>query len=159
MGRFRYMLGGRSWIWIQPRPWILGWPGHWGWLTALHCSSFRPQRLRCPSFSPRSSSCNVNTRRVFHYLKLHKLKLRIEIRLMETRQFCKNSHTSQKNVFTLAWGVFQAIWKRNISQNCNRTFFFCVYRSHGVCKSQIIILQCTITSKKHIHTTSVTRNV
>ncbi len=30
------------------------------WLTALRCYSFHPQWLRCPSFSPRSSSCNIN---------------------------------------------------------------------------------------------------
>ncbi len=36
-----------------------GRPSNGGWLTALSCYIFCPQRLRCPSFSPLSSRCNV----------------------------------------------------------------------------------------------------
>ncbi len=45
--------------------------------------------------------------------------------------------------------VFQAIRKRNISQNCNGNVFFTFTGHMAYVKSHIIILQCTITSKNY----------
>ncbi len=66
--------------------------------------------------------------------KLRKLKLRIE-------SIHKNAHISRKRFYArMRWFFRQC-----------KNFFFCIYRSHGVCKmSYMIILQCTITSKKHL---------
>ncbi len=70
---------------------------------------------------------------------------------METRQFRKNSHISQKKFLRSHEVVFQAIRKRNNLQNCNgNVFFFFAFKGHMVyVKSHIIILQCTITSKNY----------
>ncbi len=76
--------------------------------------------------------------------KLRKLKLRIEIRLMETSQFRKNSHISQKSFYEV---VFQAIRKGIIRKIALEKVFFAFTGHMAYVKSHIIILQCTITFK------------
>ncbi len=80
--------------------------------------------------------------------KLRKLKLKI--RLMEMRQFRKNYHISQKHFYSrMRWFLRQ--FEKGIFRKTAMAKFFSAFTGHmAYVKMNIIILQCTLTSKKHV---------
>ncbi len=111
--------------------------GQW---VQKHCSddSLSPAVMQCVQSDRRCETQQIFDHRTVGAFplpfKLRKLKLRIE-------SIHKNAHISRKRFYArMRWFFRQC-----------KNFFFCIYRSHGVCKmSYMIILQCTITSKKHL---------
>ncbi len=57
----------------------------------------------------------------------------------------------RKKVFTLAWGGFQAIWKRNISQNCNANCFFILFTGHLAVLSDLSVMYYNLQETPHTY--------
>jgi len=68
---------------------------------------------------------------------MRKLKLQIENKPNGNTYICQKLPYITEKFLRLDEVVFQAIWKRNISQKCNGNCFFTdrIYRSLGVRKS------------------------